>query len=115
MEDGTMRVLVLEDDVVTSLDLEGMLGELGHEAVGPFRALPAAMAVVEAEPIDFALLDHSLGPTSSVPVARALKARGIPFAAVTGRQREDLPADLAAAPYLPKPVSRDALRAVLPA
>jgi CheY-like chemotaxis protein len=112
-----MRVLVLEDDVVTALDLEGMLAELGHEAVGPYRAVAAAMEVVEAtQPqIDFALLDHSLGPTSSVPVARALKARGIPFAAVTGRRRGELPEELAEVPYLLKPVARDALGALLAA
>lgn len=111
-----MRVLVLEDDVVIALDMEGMLADLGHLAVGPFCAVAAALSAIDGGAgIDFALLDHSLGRMSSVPVAQALRMRGIPFAVVTGRHQDDLPPELSSVPYLLKPVTQDALGAVLEA
>jgi AmiR/NasT family two-component response regulator len=109
-----MRVLVLEDDVLISMDLAGMIADLGHEAVGPFRRVADAVAAIRSElEIDFALLDHSVGPTSSEEAGSALSERGIPFAFVTGRTRDELPPAFAHAPLLVKPVGRANLETLL--
>ena len=109
-----MRVLVLEDDVLISMDLAGMIADLGHEAVGPFRRVSDAVDAIRSEiRIDFALLDHSIGPTSSEEAGTALSERGIPFAFVTGRSREELPPAFADAPMLAKPVGRASLESLL--
>ena len=109
-----MRVLVLEDDVVISMDLAGMIADLGHETVGPYRRVADAVEAIRGDDrIDFALLDHSVGPTSSEEAGSALSERGIPFAFVTGRSREELPSAFADAPLLVKPVGRASLETLL--
>ena len=109
-----MRILVLEDDVLISMDLARMVAELGHEAVGPFRRVADAVQAIRSEiAIDFALLDHSVGPTSSEEAGSALHERGIPFAFVTGRSREELPAVFSDVPMLVKPVARANLESLL--
>jgi AmiR/NasT family two-component response regulator len=109
-----MRVLVLEDDVLISMDLAGMIADLGHEAVGPFRRVADAVAAIRSEiAIDYALLDHSIGPTSSEEAGSALIERGIPFAFVTGRSRDELPRAFADAPVLVKPIGRANLEVLL--
>lgn len=110
----TMRVLVLEDDVLISMDLAGMITDLGHETIGPYRRVADAVDAIRSEiAIDYALLDHSVGPTSSEEAGSALSARGIPFAFVTGRSRDELPPAFADAPVLEKPVGRSSLETLL--
>ena len=100
--------------MLISMDLARMVADLGHEAVGPFRRVSDAVAAIRSEiEIDFALLDHSVGPTSSEEAGSALVERGIPFAFVTGRTRDELPPALAHAPVLEKPVGRANLEALL--
>lgn len=109
-----MRVLVLEDDVLIAMDLAGMIADLGHEAIGPFRRVADAVEAIRNEVgIDFALLDHSVGPMSSEEAGNALSERGIPFAFVTGRSRDELPPAFADAPLLTKPVARSNLHSLL--
>jgi AmiR/NasT family two-component response regulator len=109
-----MRVLVLEDDVLISMDLAGMIGDMGHETVGPFRRVADAVEAIRSEiGIDFALLDHSIGQTSSEEAGSALSERGIPFAFVTGRSRDELPPAFADAPMLVKPIGRAGLETLL--
>jgi AmiR/NasT family two-component response regulator len=113
-ETATMRVLILEDDVLISMDIAGMVADLGHETIGPFRRVADAVEAIRSEiEIDFALLDHSVGPTSSEEAGSALSQRGIPFAFVTGRTREELPPAFADAPLLVKPVARASLELLL--
>ena len=72
--------------------------------------MAAALAkLAEGQPCDAALLDASLRHESSLPVAEALAARGIPFAVVTGFSPEQLPARMATAPVLTKPVRSEEL------
>src|SRR5665811_735302 len=70
------RVLVVEDEVMVSWILEDMLAELGCEVVGPAARIEQALAIVNAETIDFAVLDVNLNGKKSFPVADALLARG---------------------------------------
>lgn len=96
------------------MDLADMIADLGHEAVGPFRRVGDAVEAIRSEiGIDYALLDHSVGPTSSEEAGSALRERGIPFAFVTGRTRGELPSAFADAPMLVKPIGRASLESVL--
>lgn len=78
------RILVVEDEVLVSFMLEDMLGQLGCEVVGPAARVDQALAIIDAEEIDAAVLDVNLNGEKSYPVADALAARGVPFVFSTG-------------------------------
>ena len=78
------RILVVEDEPAVGLCLQDIVEGLGCMGIGPVGRLATAMELARNEPIDAALLDVNLGNGDfSYPVARALEARGIPFAFVT--------------------------------
>ncbi|MFC5567044.1 response regulator [Rubellimicrobium aerolatum] len=80
-----MRVMIVEDEALVALEIEGMLGLAGHEAVAQADDLPSAVAGAEAERPDLALVDIQLAQgTSGLDVAAALKARGVPVLFATG-------------------------------
>jgi CheY-like chemotaxis protein len=78
------RVLLVEDNTLIALDTEESLYGLGVARVDVAGSSDAALALIEAEPPECALLDFNLGAETSEPVAHALFARGIPFAFATG-------------------------------
>lgn len=98
-------VLVLEDNVLIALDLAGILEDMGRTVVGPCHSSAEALACIEAEPPDFAIIDYNLGAETSEAVADRLIGRNIPFAFLTGHAARHLPARFAEAPILVKPVS----------
>ena len=70
MGSRTMRILVVEDEPLLALLLEQSLAELGHELAGSAATVDQAMAAIERGPVEFGLLDYSLGAeATSVPVA----------------------------------------------
>jgi two-component SAPR family response regulator len=79
-----LRVLVLEDQFLIALEIEGMLARLGCTVVGPVPSVARAFDLLERDQVDFAILDVNLGDERSTPVAEALRARGVPFALATG-------------------------------
>ncbi|TNC49547.1 response regulator [Rubellimicrobium rubrum] len=85
-----MRVLIVEDEVLVAMEIEGMLGLAGHEATAQADDLPSAMTAVDAERPDLALVDVQLaGGSSGLDVAAALQARGVPVLFATGNCPED--------------------------
>jgi CheY-like chemotaxis protein len=100
-----LRILVVEDEFLVSLDLEAMLRELGGEVIGPFASLVRATAVARAELLDVALLDVNVGGRLVTPVADALAERAIPFVFCTGYDAASLPGPHAAVPILMKALS----------
>ncbi len=78
------RVLIVEDQMLIALDLEQMLTDAGIEVVATAPSVPEALAVVQKEPIDAAILDVNLGADNSTLVADALAQRRIPFLFATG-------------------------------
>ncbi len=104
MDLAGLRVLVVEDEFLVALGLEGELRTLGCDVVGPVASLSAAMAAAGSESLDAALLDVSLGSESVFPAAAMLADRGVPFvfcSAFTGR--EPVPRALADRPRVAKP------------
>lgn len=79
------RILVLDDEPLIALLVEGWLDELGCEVVGPAGTVEAGLELAESGGLDAAILDVKLGDGNSYAVARFLMERGVPFAFATGK------------------------------
>jgi CheY-like chemotaxis protein len=84
------RVLLVEDEMMVAWLLEDMLAELGCAVVGPAASVNQALAMIDAEAIDVAVLDVNLNGQMSYPIADALAARGVPFLFSTGYNKDRL-------------------------
>ena len=89
--------------------LEDMLADLGCAVVGPASSVNQALAMIDAEAIDAAVLDVNLNGKMSYPIADALTARGVPFAFSTGYDNDTLLDDYRSFPVLQKPFHRDGI------
>jgi DNA-binding response OmpR family regulator len=70
------RVLIVEDDLLISMDLTAGLTDAGAQVVGPCRTAKNAVALVNECNISVALLDIRLASETVVPVATQLASRG---------------------------------------
>ena len=107
------RVLVVEDEMLIGMLLEDMLTDLGHEVAAIVPRLKDALAAVDRETYDIAVLDVHLHGESAFPVAEALIAKGIPFVFATGYGERGLPESYRGHPVLQKPFAKDDLERVL--
>lgn len=89
------------------LKIEDALSDLGCKSVGAAVNLDQALALINAEAFDVALVDVNLDGIKSYPVADALAARGVPFAFSTGYSGQSLDDGYQDRPVLGKPY-RDA-------
>jgi CheY-like chemotaxis protein len=96
------RVLVAEDEAVIALMIEDLLTKSGFVVVGPAVSTKEALDIVEQQPVDCAVLDIKLVDGASLPVAKALAARSIPFVIATGYDRRAIPPGYNGAPVLGK-------------
>ena len=108
-----LRVLLVEDEMMVSLLLEDMLGELDREVVGPVARLDKTLEMAQRQALDVALLDVNLHGQEIYPVAEALAAREIPFFFSTGYGGGTLRAPYRDHPTLQKPFRQDDLRELL--
>jgi len=104
------RVLVVEDEVLVALILKDLLQGLGYEVVGPVNRNRPAMAAIESERLDAAVLDLNIAGEPVYPVAEMLRARGVPFAFLTGYDPRSLDSGFSKVPVLQKPVEPEQLR-----
>lgn len=107
------RILVVEDEVLVAMQLEDMLGELGHEVAASCARLDEAVSTARTIACDLAVLDINLSGQKSFPVAEALKERGVPFLFATGYGGSVLPPGLAGTQVLHKPYSLEDLKSAL--
>jgi two-component SAPR family response regulator len=107
------RALVIEDETLIGMLLEDMLSDLGHEVVAVIPRVEQAMAAVQGDGFDFAIVDVHLHGQSALPVVEALIARGVPFVFATGYGQRVLPEKYSDRPVLPKPFAKDDLDRVL--
>ena len=104
------RVLVVEDEFLLAMELEALLARGGCTVLGPASSVRQALAVLDGEQPDIALLDVNLRGERATPVAAALQARGVPFVLITGYSQAQLSEpELRNAPRVDKPVSCRAL------
>ncbi|WP_061930800.1 HWE histidine kinase domain-containing protein [Aureimonas sp. AU22] len=99
-----LRGLVVEDNLIISLDAEQMLFDHGMVEVFTAASVDEARKVIESQSIDVALLDVNLGSETSFPLVRDLNARHIPFVFVTGYgEKIELPLEAGDADAVKKP------------
>jgi CheY-like chemotaxis protein len=107
------RILVVEDEMLIGMLLEDMLTDMGHEVAAVVPRLKDAMAAVDRETYDCAVLDVHLHGESAFPVAEALIKKNIPFVFATGYGERGLPEAYRGRPVLQKPFAKDDLERVL--
>lgn len=61
----TGQILIIEDEAVIAMDLEAMVGEMGHQVTGVARTEEGAVALFEKQPADLILSDIQLADGSS--------------------------------------------------
>lgn len=111
---GGVRVLVLEDEALISMQIEDALASAGCLVLGAAGCVEEALALIEAETPDCALLDVNLTGENSFSVADALTLRGVPFAFCTGYAADaSIPARFAGTPVLGKPFTAGEFMTVL--
>jgi CheY-like chemotaxis protein len=105
-----LRVLVVEDEVLVAMYLEELLQAKGCTVLGPVSQVARALALLERERPDIALLDLNLYGERPTSVAEALNERGIPFVVCSGygERLSEEPA-FRNAPHLSKPVQAEIL------
>ncbi len=89
--------------MLVAMLIEDLILDLGHQVVGPAMRLEAALEIVDAQPVDFAILDINLAGKQSFPVADRLKAKGIPFMFASGYGAAGLVDPYRDAPIVQKP------------
>ncbi len=107
-----VKVLIVEDAVLLALELKAGLCEAGAVVVG------AAASMEEAERMlgltfDAAVLDCNINGASVAPIAKALRARGIPFVFATGYHEPGTTPDGFDAPVVRKPYNVQQIAAAL--
>ena len=93
--------------------IEDTLADLGCESVAAAATVDQALAMIEAQVFDAAMLDLNLNGSTSHPVADALAARGVPFVFSTGYTGHDLRSGYRDRPLLRKPFQYEELVEVL--
>jgi PAS domain S-box-containing protein len=97
------RILIVEDEPLIAMDIEGTLSAHGYSVVGPVGTLEGALNQVEQGGFEAALIDANLDGEPVEELAAALNAREVPFALVTGYGGDTLPTIFAGTPVLKKP------------
>ena len=107
------RVLVVEDEMLVLLMTEGMLADLGCESVTAAATVDQALALIDGQIFDAAILDMNLSGNKSHAVADALAARGVPFVFATGYGDGHLEDPWRDRPVLQKPFAQNQLADLL--
>ncbi|MCS0462580.1 MULTISPECIES: response regulator [Rhizobium] len=68
----SLRILIVEDEMLIACTLEATLRDLGHEVVGFAGRLDEALEMVGSREFDVAMLDLKLGTEMTFPVADLL-------------------------------------------
>jgi CheY-like chemotaxis protein len=109
------RILVVEDEMLIGMLLEDMLADMGHTVVGVIPRVNDALAAVQREAFDLAILDVHLNGQAVYPVAESLISKGIPFVFATGYGERGLPEQYRNRPILQKPFAKEDLERTLAA
>jgi CheY-like chemotaxis protein len=100
----SLRILVVEDNVLTADTIQDLLETNGCEVVGPVPSIAEALDLIGGAALDGAVLDIRLGDQMSFPVAAALIERDIPFLFLTGYDDLVVPPQYRGMRRLEKPV-----------
>ncbi len=107
------RVLVVEDEMLTLMMIEDMLADLGCESVTAAATTDQAVALIDRQVFDAAMVDVNLNGTDSYTVAHALAVRGVPFVFCTGIRGQEMRDSFRDRAVLRKPFKYEELADVL--
>ncbi len=109
-----LSILVVEDEMMVLMNIESALADFGCTAISAAATIDRALALIETQSFDLAMLDVNLGgQAKSYAVADALALRGIPFVFSTGYGDHGVDPRFADRPVLRKPYSDEQLGAAL--
>ena len=121
MAEASLRpcCLVIEDQALIGMAIEAYLEDVGYAIGGPFCSGAEALAWLDTNTPDAAVLDFVLRDGPVTDLARELSRRGVPFIVYSGRPKgPGTPSELQAVPWIEKPADRadllQALTEVLP-
>jgi CheY-like chemotaxis protein len=107
------RILVVEDESMIRMLLDGMLADLGYTMVAEAGTIDEALALARDTECDAAILDVNLNGKPITPVVEVLLARGVPFVFATGYDLRGVPEAYRDSPTLQKPFRTEALAQAL--
>ncbi len=107
------RILIAEDEAVTSLRIASILERLGCAVVGPAGSPGEALSYLEGGEVDGAVLDVNLNGQPVYAVADRLAIRNVPFLFLTAYGAEVIPPAHADRCVLQKPFSTSDLTRAL--
>jgi DNA-binding response OmpR family regulator len=107
------RVLLVEDQALVSMLVEAELIDAGYTIVGPFSTCAAAMAWLDHDTPDLAVLDLQLRDGPCTELALELQARNVGFAIFSGAMKAHAAAIFQDAPWIEKPSRLDQLKTIL--
>ncbi|WP_417628088.1 HWE histidine kinase domain-containing protein [Pararhodobacter aggregans] len=106
--------LVVEDNLIIAMDASDILSDFGAEVVHIASSVAEAFRVADASTLSLAILDINLGSETSLPVAKYLAAREIPFVLASGYgSQSDALAQFPPAPVVQKPYTAETLSKAL--
>ena len=105
---ANITVLVAEDEPLVAVGVVNQLTEAGATVVGPCSTSGRAIAALDENDIDVAIIDFVLADDNTEGLQAALEDKGTPYIVVTGYPRVLVRRDRHQ-PVLSKPVSREAL------
>jgi CheY-like chemotaxis protein len=111
--EGARAVLIVEDEWLIAEAISGELVQAGYVVVGPASSPARAIKLIEETEVQAAILDLSLNGEKSYAVADALAARGVPFAFLTGYNRQEIAPGYDERPCLSKPLCAETLRTAI--
>lgn len=96
--------MIVEDETLVAMELESIVADQGGIVIGPVPNTERALALLDRERPDAAILDVNLNGSTVAPVAAALTEQGVPFVLATGYGKAP-PPELQGAPLVEKPVN----------
>lgn len=106
LDNGSMKVLVVEDDAFIAMELAAALSDAGHVVRGPTSTATRALEIVALSMPDIALIDINLrdGKGRGIVLARELRDRwSLPSIFVSGQRADAIANQDAAYGFIGKP------------
>jgi CheY-like chemotaxis protein len=108
------RILIVEDDCITAMDLAETLSAAGAQVVGPAGTIGTALELLRRQQqLDIALLDVEVEGAHVFDVADELLKLEVPIVFTTGYERSEIPARFSSVRHCEKPISIAAIARAL--
>lgn len=104
------RILVVDSKPLPGNPIEVALERIGCATIAPLDPTDEALALIDADVFDAAILDVQAAEVDCFAVADACLEAGLPVAFISGALRRDLPVLFAACPVLRMPITDQDLR-----